>query len=328
MIDVGTHRLKNNVFLAPMAGITDRPFRDLCAREGVGYAASEMISSDTLLYATVKTRHRVQRANNDLPHAVQIAGADPDAMADAAALNVAAGAEVIDINMGCPAKKVCNKLAGSALLEHPAQVRAILRAVVARVNVPVTLKIRTGPTPATRNGVEIARLAEREGIVCLAVHGRTRADRFKGQAEYDTIAAIKQAVRIPVIANGDIRNAHDAQQVLQQTGADGVMIGRAAQGNPWIFRQITAALAGERMPEPPSDADVLNTLVAHLHGLHQLYGDYRGVRIARKHIGWYCKGLRHATVFRQVANSADTPAAQLSVVSRFFERPEHFEAAA
>ena len=327
MLEIGTHRLKNNVFLAPMAGVTDRAFRDLCAREGAGYAASEMISSDTLLYATAKTRHRVQRADSNLPHAVQIAGADPESMADAAALNVAEGAELIDINMGCPAKKVCNKLAGSALLEHPTQVRKILRAVVARVSVPVTLKIRTGPSPATRNGVEIARLAEREGIACLAVHGRTRADRFNGQAEYDTIAAIKQSVNIPVIANGDIRSVADARHVMRHTGADGVMIGRAAQGNPWIFRQIVAGLAGQAAPQAPGLDEIHQTLITHIKGLHRLYGDYRGVRVARKHIAWYCKGLRHANVFRQRAYAAQTPMEQIAIVSHFFERPEHFAVA-
>jgi len=328
MIEIGTHRLRNNVFLAPMAGITDRTFRNLCAREGAGYAASEMISSDTLLHATAKTRHRIQRADNDLPHAVQIAGADPGQMADAAALNVSEGAEIIDINMGCPAKKVCNRAAGSALLEHPAQVRKILRAVVARVAVPVTLKIRTGPTPATRNGTDIARIAEQEGIVCLAVHGRTRSERFQGVAEYDTIAAIKSAVTIPVIANGDIRNAKDAQSVIAITSADGVMIGRAAQGNPWVFRRILAALNGLPTPAAPTLVELHSTLMAHLSGCYQLYGEYRGVRIARKHISWYCKGLRNATVFREQINSVNSAVEQQALVTRFFERPDLFTIAA
>ena len=328
VIEIGPHRLRNGVFLAPMAGITDRPFRDLCAREGVGYAASEMISSDTLLHASAKTRHRVVRADNDLPHAVQIAGSEPGQMADAAAFNVAAGAEVIDINMGCPAKKVCNKLAGSALLAEPGRVRAILRAVVARVDVPVTLKIRTGPSPAERNGVSIARLAESEGIRCLAVHGRTRADRFAGHAEHDTTAAIVGAVSIPVIANGDVRDAADARRVLDHTGAAGVMIGRAAQGNPWVFREIVAALAGRPAPPPPTEAEIHDTLLAQLAGLHVLYGEYRGVRIARKHIAWYCRGLRNATRFREAANRAEDAAAQLDLVTSFFERPERFAVAA
>lgn len=328
MIEIGTHVVENPVFLAPMAGITDRPFRDLCAREGAGYAASEMISSDTLLYATAKTRHRIVRADNTLPHAVQIAGADPDAMADAAALNVANGAQIIDINMGCPAKKVCNRLAGSALLAHPDQVGKILRAVVARVDVPVTLKIRTGPTPETRNGVDIARLAQSEGIACLAVHGRTRSDRFKGTAEYDTIAAIVDSVSIPVIANGDIKDGHDARSVLDKTAAAGVMIGRAAQGNPWVFREINAVLAGEACPERPTHDQIGDTLMTQVRGCHQLYGDYRGVRIARKHIAWYCKGLRNAAAFRDAVNTLDEPSEQLRMIEAYFSQPTQFEAAA
>ena len=328
MIEIGPHVEENPVFLAPMAGVTDRPFRDACAKAGVGYAASEMISSDTLLYATAKTRHRIVRADNDLPHAVQIAGAEPEAMAEAAALNVAHGAQIIDINMGCPAKKVCNRQAGSALLAYPDQVRDILRAVVARVDVPVTLKIRTGPTPETRNGVDIARLAEREGIACLAVHGRTRSDRFKGQAEYDTIAAIVDAVSIPVIANGDITTGEQARQVMQSTGAAGVMIGRAAQGNPWIFGEITAALRGEAVPLPPSLEQVGATLLTQLEGCHQLYGEYRGVRIARKHIAWYCKGLKHAAAFREMINTVEDSVDQLRLVESFFSQPAQFNAAA
>ena len=327
-IEIGPHRLRNRVFLAPMAGITDRPFRDLCAREGAGYAASEMISSDTLLHASAKTRHRVARAANDLPHAVQIAGSEPEQMAEAAAFNVAAGAEVIDINMGCPAKKVCNRLAGSALLADPARVRAILRAVVARVPVPVTLKIRTGPSPAERNGVAIARIAEEEGIVCLAVHGRTRADRFAGEAEHDTTAAIVDAVSIPVVANGDVRTATDARRVLDHTAAAGVMIGRAAQGNPWVFREVLAELEGAPPPPPPTPEEIHDTLRTQLLGCHALYGEYRGVRVARKHIAWYCRGLRHASAFREAANRAESATEQLALVARFFERPERFAAAA
>ena len=328
MIEIGTHVVENPVFLAPMAGVTDRPFRDACAKQGVGYAASEMISSDTLLYATAKTRHRIVRAQNNLPHAVQIAGADPVAMADAAALNVAHGAQIIDINMGCPAKKVCNRQAGSALLEYPDLVRNILRSVVARVDVPVTLKIRTGPTPDNRNGVAIARLAQSEGIACLAVHGRTRSDRFKGTAEYDTIAAIVDAVSIPVIANGDICNGRQALQVLQTTGAAGIMIGRAAQGNPWIFREIGAVLQGKPVPLPPSLDEVGSTLMTHLAGCHRLYGEYRGVRIARKHIAWYCKGLKHAAAFREAVNKVDNSVDQLRLVESFFAQPAQFVAAA
>ncbi len=324
MIQIGTHVVDNPVFLAPMAGVTDRPFREACTSQGAGYAASEMISSDTLLHSTAKTRHRIVRANNNVPHAVQIAGSEPSAMADAASLNVAHGAQIIDINMGCPAKKVCNRQAGSALLEHPKLVREILSSVVARVDVPVTLKIRTGPSPQMRNGVEIAKLAESEGISCLAVHGRTRSDRFLGQAEYDTIASIVDAVTIPVIANGDIGNGEQAAKVLLQTGAAGVMIGRAAQGNPWIFREITAHLRGLPVPSRPSLEEVGGMLITHLHACHKLYGDYRGVRIARKHIAWYCKGIRNATTFRQHINTVDLPVEQIKQVELFFAQPESY----
>lgn len=328
MIEIGQHVIDNPLFLAPMAGVTDRVFREVCTQQGAAYAASEMISSDTLLYATAKTRHRIVRADNDVPHAVQIAGSEPSAMADAAALNVAHGAQIIDINMGCPAKKVCSRLAGSALLESPDLVTDILRAVVARVDVPVTLKIRTGPSPENRNGVQIAKIAQREGIACLAVHGRTRSDKFRGVAEYDTIAAIVDAVSIPVIANGDIRDAEDAQHVMSHTGAAGIMIGRAAQGNPWVFREILAQISGAPVPARPSTNEIGETLIHHLKGCHALYGDYRGVRIARKHIAWYCKGMRNATVFREAINQVDEPAQQLNDVERFFARPQYYEVAA
>jgi len=329
VIEIGPHRLRNRLFLAPMAGVTDGPFRRLCARQGAGYAASEMISSDTLLHATAKTRHRIQPADAErLVHAVQIAGADPQAMAEAAALNVAHGAQVIDINMGCPAKKVCNRAAGSALLSDPGQVERILAAVVASVRVPVTLKIRTGPDREHRNGVDIARLAERCGIVCLAVHGRTRADRFTGQAEYDTIAAIVEAVSIPVIANGDILDGEDACRVLAHTGAAGVMIGRAAQGNPFVFARIEAAIEGRDAPPAPDATAVHQALVEQMVGCHTLYGEYRGVRIARKHIAWYCRGLRHATRFRERVNAVGDAVSQRALVDAFFERPDAFAAAA
>jgi len=328
MLQIGLHKLQNNVFLAPMAGITDAPFRALCAREGAAYAASEMISSDALLFATKKTAHRVTRIDNGLPHAVQIAGADPTALADVAEINVKNGAEVIDINMGCPAKKVCNRAAGSALLEHPDLVAEILKAVVARVDVPVTLKIRTGPSRSERNGVVIAKLAEQEGIAALAVHGRTRADRFKGEAEYETIAQIKRAVSIPVIANGDITCAEDATRVLALTGADGVMIGRAAQGNPWLFKSITEQLAGRDAPPAPTTQQIYETLITHLNGLYSLYGEYTGLRIARKHIAWYCKGFRNAADFRARAYTMESAHDQLAIIEEFFTCPENFVAAA
>ena len=328
MLQIGPHKLVNNVFLAPMAGITDAPFRALCAREGAAFAASEMISSDALLFASKKTSHRIKPVDNGLPHAVQIAGADPAALADVAELNVNNGAEVIDINMGCPAKKVCNRAAGSALLEHPELVADILKSVVRRIDVPVTLKIRTGPNRSERNGVEIAKLAEAEGVAAIAVHGRTRADRFKGEAEYETIAKIKQAVSIPVIANGDIKCAEDATRVLALTGADGVMIGRAAQGNPWLFKSITEQLAGRPAPPEPTTEQIYETLIVHLKGLYSLYGEYTGIRIARKHIAWYCKGIRNAAEFRSVAYTMESAHDQLAIIEEFFTSPSNFATAA
>jgi len=318
MFAIGPHLIDNPVFLAPMAGISDRPFRDLCARHGAGYAASEMISSDTLLHATAKTQHRIQRASNGLPHAVQIAGSDPEAMADAAELNVSHGAEIIDINMGCPAKKVCNKLAGSALLSDEGLVYKILQSVVASVDVPVTLKIRTGPAPDNRNGVAIAQIAQQCGISMLSVHGRTRADKFLGEAEYETIASIVKSVDIPVLANGDISTPQQAAKVLQMTGAAGVMVGRAAQGNPWILGQIKHYLnTGEEqaLPTASEKADVLKW---HLQNLYELYGEYSGVRIARKHIAWYCKGKKHAAEFRSNVYKLETTTEQLDQVDVFF----------
>lgn len=327
-IKIGPYALRNNVFLAPMAGITDAPFRALCARENAGYAASEMISSDTTLHATEKTRHRVAKCNNGLPHAVQIAGSSPVYLADAAELNVRLGAEIIDINMGCPVKKVCDKMAGSALLETPDLVRDIVRAVVERVDVPVTLKIRTGTNPENRNGVLIAKIAEDEGIACLAVHGRTRADKFKGEAEYDTIKNIKESVQIPVIANGDIVTGTDAIKVLQHTNADGVMIGRAAQGNPWVFNEVVSILSGSALPKRPSTYEIRDTLLTHLNSTYTLYGECRGVRIARKHIAWYCKGLWNANSFRHRINHVESAKEQTLMIQQFFDNPDRFTIAA
>lgn len=327
-IDIGNYTLRNNVFLAPMAGITDAPFRRICAQHNVGYAASEMISADTTLHATDKTRSRIAKCGNGLPHAVQIAGSSAEYLADAAEFNVRLGAEIIDINMGCPAKKVCNKAAGSALLEHPRLVREILHSVVSRVSVPVTLKIRTGPNREERNGVEIAKIAEEEGVACLAIHGRTRSDKFNGHAEYDTIKAIKERVQIPVIANGDIHDANDAVNVLKQTNADGIMIGRAAQGNPWVFDEIVSILKANTFPERPSLIEIRDTLLTQLEGAYELYGEQRGVRIARKHIAWYCKGLRCATAFRQQINYIESPKEQTLMIQQFFENPDRFTTAA
>ncbi len=313
---IGPYQIDNPVVLAPMAGVTDQPFRHLCRQLGAGLVVAEMLTANTALWNTPKSLRRRLHGDEPEPRMVQIAGGDAAMLADAARMAVADGAQIVDINMGCPAKKVCNKAAGSALLRDEALVADILRAVVAAVDVPVTLKIRTGWSPEARNGVAIARLAEDCGIAALAVHGRTRADRFNGAAEYDTIAAIRQAVRIPVIANGDITTPQQARAVLAHTGADAVMIGRAAQGNPWIFREINHFLAtGEEMP-PPDAAEQHAVLQAHLDALYRHYGEFMGVRIARKHAGWYLDG--RAGWDRAAFNAAADPAGQRALVTRFF----------
>ena len=287
MLHIGPYTLASQVLLAPMAGVSDLPFRQLCRGFGAALVTSEMITSDTSLWHSRKSRQRLPHADDPKPRSVQIAGVEPAMMAEAARRNVELGAEIIDINMGCPAKKVCKKAAGSALLQHPDLVKAILQAVTAAVAVPVTLKIRTGWSPEHRNAVEIARIAEDAGIQALAIHGRTRACRFKGEAEYDTIAAVKQAIAIPVIANGDIRSPQQAKQVLDHTGADAIMIGRAAQGQPWIFQQINHYLqSGELLPAPPA-AEIGALVEQHLQALEDFYGEHLGPRIARKHLGWY-----------------------------------------
>ena len=286
-MNIGDHILPNRLALAPMAGVTDLPFRQLCRELGAGYVVGEMISCDPRLRGTRKSMLRSNHDGEARPIAVQIAGSEPEWMAEAARYNVGLGAEIIDINMGCPAKKVCNKAAGSALLEHEDLVGDILRAVVDAVEVPVTLKIRTGPDRERRNGVRIARIAEASGIQALAVHGRTRADRFRGEAEYNTISEIVAAVSIPVYANGDVNSPQEAKAVLAQTGAEGLMLGRGAQGNPWIFREILHYLdSGELLP-PPSPEAVHEVMTRHIRGLHQFYGEHQGVRVARKHFGWY-----------------------------------------
>jgi tRNA-dihydrouridine synthase B len=290
-VRIGSHALPNGLVVAPMAGVTDRPFRQLCRRLGAGYAVSEMVGSDPRLVDTPKTRRRTDHAGEPAPIAVQIAGAAPALLAAAARHNVARGAQIIDINMGCPAKKVCNAAAGSALLSDEALVARILDAVVAAVDVPVTLKIRTGPDPAHRNALAIARIAERAGIAALTVHGRTRACLFKGTVEYETIAAVKASVTIPVIANGDIDSPERARDVLARTGADAIMIGRAAQGRPWIFREIAHFLgSGHHLP-PPTVAEARELILAHLADHYAFHGEAQGVRIARKHLGWYVRGL-------------------------------------
>jgi len=317
---IGPYILPNNLAVAPMAGVTDRPFRQLCKRLGAGYAVSEMVASNPQLRGTDKSRRRIDHAGEVAPIAVQIAGADPLQMADAARYNVDQGAQIIDINMGCPAKKVCSAAAGSALLANAELVAAILDAVVAAVAVPVTLKIRTGPNPAWRNAVAIARIAQEAGVAALTVHGRTRACAFVGAVEYDTIAAVKRAVAIPVIANGDIAAPEQAQAVLLHTGADGVMIGRAAQGRPWIFREIAHYLAtGQRLP-PPTVAEARALIVAHLDDHYDFYGEPAGVRIARKHLGWYTEALDGGAALRRDANAAITRREQQDAVERFFDR--------
>jgi len=317
---IGAHALRNGLFVAPMAGITDRPFRRLARRFGAALAVSEMVSARPELRESRKTRLRLDHAGEPGPVSVQIAGADPQMLAEAARLNVAGGAQIIDINMGCPAKKVCNVHAGSALLEDEALVARILEAVVGAVDVPVTLKIRTGPAPGRRNAVRIARLAEAAGVQALAIHGRTRACAFGGQAEYETIAEVKSRVRIPVIANGDVHTPEDAKRVLAATGADGVMVGRAAQGRPWLFREIAHYLATGEHLAPPAAREIGAVLVEHLDGLYDLYGGEHGARVARKHIGWTVRALPGGEALRSSVNVLQVADAQRAAVNDYFER--------
>jgi tRNA-dihydrouridine synthase B len=317
---IGAHTLGNGLFVAPMAGITDRPFRRLARRFGAALAVSEMVSARPELRSSRKTRLRLDHAGEPGPISVQIAGADPQMLADAARLNVDEGAEIIDINMGCPAKKVCNAAAGSALLSDEALVAKILEAVVAAVGVPVTLKIRTGPSPQRRNALAIARIAESAGIQALAMHGRTRACMFDGRAEYESIAEVKRAVRIPVIANGDIQTPEDAKRVLEATGADGVMIGRAAQGRPWLFREIAHFLATGARLAPPPPREIGAMLSEHLEGLYSLYGGEHGARVARKHIGWTVRALPGGEAFRSSVNRLHAADEQRAAVNDYFER--------
>ena len=315
---IGPYRLRNNLVVAPMAGVTDRPFRQLCKRMGAGLAVSEMVASNSLLWGSEKTRRRANHDGEVEPIAVQIAGAEPAMMAEAARYNVDQGAQIIDINMGCPAKKVCNVMAGSALLRDEPLVGRIIDAVVAAVDVPVTLKIRTGWDRERRNARAVAKIAERAGIRALAVHGRTRACGFSGNAEYDTIAAVKSDVSIPVIANGDIDTPERAKQVLAYTRADAVMIGRAAQGRPWMFGEIEHYLrTGEHLP-PPEVAEIHRVLRAHLEALYDFYGEGTGVRVARKHISWYTKGLAGSATFRHHMNQLQTATEQRAAVDSFF----------
>ncbi|HCB17841.1 tRNA dihydrouridine synthase DusB [Alteromonas alba] len=315
---IGTYTLDNNLMLAPMAGVTDRPFRQLCRRLGAGLVVSEMLSSNPRVWNTAKSMQRMDHSGESGIRSVQIAGADPDLMAEAAKFNVANGAQIIDINMGCPAKKVNKKLAGSALLQYPDLVESIVRSVVDAVSVPVTLKIRTGWDTDNRNGVEIARIAQENGIQSLAVHGRTRACMYKGFAEYDTIRSIKQAVSIPVVANGDITSPEKAREVLEYTEADALMIGRGAQGNPWIFREVSHFLnTGERLA-PPSLMEQHSVLKEHVTAVHAFYGAQNGVRIARKHVGWYLMEHDKDRQFRKVFNALESAEEQLQAIDHYF----------
>ena len=320
---IGSHELSNQLFVAPMAGVTDRPFRQLCKKLGAGYAVSEMIASNATLWNSEKTQRRANHEGEFAPIAVQIAGADPRTMAAAARINVDQGAQIIDINMGCPAKKVCNIAAGSALMKNEILVGKILDAVIQAVGigpdaVPVSLKIRTGWDRDHKNALAIARIAESAGISVLTIHGRTRADLFHGAAEYEEITAVKNQVGIPVVANGDIDCPEKALAVLKKTKADAIMIGRAAQGRPWIFREIAHYLNTGNLLPPPQISEIQQIMNDHLLDHYAFYGEYTGLRTARKHIGWYCKGLRNSHVFRQRMNTADDCRTQLAMVNDFF----------
>ena len=318
-MQIGSYQLKNNLIVAPMAGVTDRPFRMLCKRMGAGMAVSEMVASNSLLYGSEKTKRRANHEGEVDPISVQIVGADPKMLAQAARYNVDNGAQIIDINMGCPAKKICNVMAGSALMQNEKLVADILEAVVAAVDVPVTLKMRTGWDKANRNAPNIARIAESCGIQALAIHGRTRACAYTGEAEYDTIRAVKSAVNIPIIANGDITTPEKARFVLQHTGADAVMIGRAAQGRPWLFREIAHFLDTGTFLLSPQVSEIQEILIGHVHELYAFYGEQTGMRVARKHISWYTKGLAGSAHFRHQMNQLESIPEQLQAVNDFFE---------
>jgi tRNA-dihydrouridine synthase B len=316
---IGSFSVSSRLIAAPMAGVTDRPFRTLCRKLGASFAVSEMVSSNPRLRSTQKSRQRVDHAEEDEPRWVQIAGADPQEMAEAVRHNADAGAQIIDINMGCPAKKVCNRAAGSALLSDESLIARIFDAVLAASPVPVTVKIRTGPSPASRNGVRVAEMAERAGIAAISVHGRSRACAFGGRAEHDTARQIKSAVKIPVIANGDVDCPGSARRVLQQSGADALMIGRASQGNPWIFREVSHYLASGEALSGPDAEEVRRVLMEHLEALYEFYGTFRGVRVARKHLGWYLKPRPGGIALWSRINRVEDTATQLRMVREFFE---------
>lgn len=318
-LKIGNYQLKNNLIVAPMAGVTDRPFRELCLRYGAGMAVSEMMSSNPKVWKTSKSQQRMVHEGESGIRSVQIAGADPQLMAEAAQFNVNNGAQIIDINMGCPAKKVNKKLAGSALLQHPELIEDILKAVVNAVDVPVTLKTRTGWDTDNRNCVQIAKIAEDCGIQALALHGRTRACMYKGEAEYKHIKAAKQAVSIPVIANGDIDSPEKAKFVLEYTGADALMIGRPAQGRPWIFNEILHYLENGTTMDPLPISEVKDIMLGHVNALHEFYGEFLGPRIARKHVGWYLKEHEQASEFRRTFNAFEAGDLQLEALEGFFD---------
>ncbi len=325
---LGPYTLDNNLLLAPMAGVTDKPFRQLCRMHGAGLTVSEMVASDPALWNTKKSQLRLNHYEEESPRAVQIVGADPQAMANAARHNADLGAQIIDINMGCPAKKVCNVFSGSALMQNEMLVTKILESVVDAVAIPVTLKIRTGWNKENKNAVKIARIAEDSGIQMLTVHGRTRACGFKGDAEYQTIKQVKDQVSIPVIANGDITTPEKAADVLDATGADGIMLGRAALGNPWIFKEITHfQKTGVYLLRPTTD-EVRRVILQHLTGLYELYGEHTGVRVARKHVGWYSRHLDNGEVLRSRVNKTESVERQLLVIKNYFNAIDNGEALA
>ena len=321
-MQIGPYKLSSPFVLAPMAGVTDKPFRALCRRFGAGMTTSEMTTADTSLWQTAKSRRRLDLDLSAEPVAVQIAGSEPEQLALAAQACVARGAQIIDINMGCPAKKVCKKLAGAALLRDERLVREILTTVVAAVEVPVTLKMRTGWDPEHRNGTIIARIAEDAGIQSLAVHGRTCACRFRGEAEFETISRIKECVNIPIFANGDIRTIEKSLEVLRLTNADGLMIGRGAQGRPWIFRELINGLNNSQEITPLAKKELRDTMLGHLSELHRFYGEQTGVRVARKHLTWYCDNLASADDFRYQAVRVDNASDQIRLTQEFFDRPD------